>query len=333
MYRCGVDVQGELGQCGPCSGLSAFAALSFAISLGHAPGGSCVHAGMDEISEFLEAEWCGIEPAWGLYRDAFELQTRAATEAILQRAQLQAGSRVLDLASGTGEPAFALARAVGEHGSVVGTDLIAGPLKLLAAEAERRGLAQLRVVRAPMQSLPFEPASFDRVTCRLGLMLCPEPALALREVRRVLCPGGRAVFVVWGDPKQPLFECLLSAWQREAANIDESRPGPFRFARPGTLARALEAAGFREVEQEEAHVPWPWLGSAEACWEGFLALCGPSMRAAVNEAALCSGRDVTREAIERLRRYQRQAVTDPGAQLIVVSGRVPDLGIREHSPA
>lgn len=288
---------------------------------------------MDELSAFLEAEWCGIEPAWQLYRESFEVQTRAATEAILQRAALRPGLQVLDLASGTGEPAFALASAVGERGGVVASDLLPGPLKLLAAEAARRGLPQLRVLCTSMQSLPFEPASFDRVTCRLGLMLSPEPSRALREVRRVLRPGGRGVFVVWGDPRQPLFECLLSSWQSELPSSDESRPGPFRFARSGALARALEGAGFSHVEQERLHVPWPWPGSAEACWEAFLALCGPSMRAAVNDAALRNGRDVSREVVERLRRYQLQDVTDPGATLIVVSGAVPEFGIREHSPA
>lgn len=276
---------------------------------------------MDEFIAWLSAEWQGIEPAWEIYRERFAAQTRAATELVLQCAQPRPGARVLDLASGTGEPALDLARAVGPGGTVIASDAVAGPLQLLAAEARHRGLGQLQVCRAPLQALPFADASFDLATCRLGVMLCPELERAFAEVQRVLRPGARIVFVVWGSPRQPLFEATLGPWQPAYATIDAARPGPFRFARPGTLSRALEAAGFRDVSELEREVPWPWPGPAEACWEAFVALSGPSLRAELREAGQRLGRDLNQEIVANLRCFERQGVTDPRARLIAVTAR------------
>lgn len=280
---------------------------------------------MDELIAWLNAEWQGIEPAWAIDRARFAAQTRAATELVLASAQPARGARVLDLASGTGEPALALAEAVGADGLVMASDAIAGPLQLLAAEAERRGLRQLRVCRAPMEALPFPAASFELATCRLGLMLCPAPERALAELRRVLRPGARVVFVVWSTPQQPLFEATLGVWQPAFASVDASRPGPFRFARAGMLSRALAAAGFSDVSEREADVPWAWPGPAEAFWEAFLALSGPSLRAEVRAASERCGRDLQREVVGTLRNYERQGSTDPRARLIVASARNVEL--------
>ena len=110
-------------------------------------------------------------------------------------------SLFVDLASGPGEPAVTIARLVGPDGGVVATDLV----EEMLAGARRRiadGVGNLEAQTADMQDLPFADGSFDRVTCRFGIMFAPEPARAFAEVRRVLRPGGKCAFMVWGPRAQ-----------------------------------------------------------------------------------------------------------------------------------
>ncbi len=131
-------------------------------------------------------KWEAQETAWG----------SKATELIVERARVAPGMTVLDLASGHGEPALALARAVGPTGHVTATDQ--GPALLTIAEerARRAGLTNMTFRVADAHELPFPDGAFDRVTSRFGLMYFVELPRALGEVRRVLKPGGRATFLV-----------------------------------------------------------------------------------------------------------------------------------------
>ncbi|HEY8925770.1 MAG TPA: methyltransferase domain-containing protein, partial [Polyangia bacterium] len=155
------------------------------------------------IKDFFRSEWAGVADAWQQWGPVVRAQSAAATQWIVELAGVREGMSVLDLAGGTGDPALALARRVGTRGRVVTTDLVPGALELAAQAARAEGLAHLRTEPADMEALPFEEATFDAVTCRLGLMFCPRPAVALAEARRALRSGGRAAFVVWGAPAQP----------------------------------------------------------------------------------------------------------------------------------
>jgi len=277
---------------------------------------------MNATKAFFAAEWQASAPAWPRWIAAFRQQTRCATDLLLELAAIEPGMRVLDLASGVGEPALELALRVGARGQVVATDLVPGPLQFCAAEARRRALSQLYTLHADMEALPFRSASCDAVTCRLGVMFCPDSVCALAQVRRVLRRGGSATFVVWGDPSQPLFDATLGELQRDASFRAPAlnQLGPFRYARPGVLAAALEQAGFHDVRSLERVVPWPWPGDALEMWAAWLDLAGPSFATAVAAVAReCPDPDA--RVVARLRRYQQLACTDPSAVLIGVAGR------------
>jgi SAM-dependent methyltransferase len=277
---------------------------------------------MSDIKAFLAAEWQATQAAWPRWAAAFRQQTHAATDLVLELAAIEPGMHVLDLASGVGEPALELAPRVGAHGQVIASDLVSGPLRLCEAEAQRRVLPQLRTIHADIDALPFAAARFDAVTCRLGIMFCADSEHALKEVRRVLRPGGSASFVVWGDPAQPLFDATLGELQRDSSfrAPASNQPGPFRYATLGLLGTALEQAGFRDVRSVERSVPWPWPGAATEMWAAWLDLAGPSFRAAV-DAVASECPDPHARVSARLRRYQRQDCTDPNAWLIGVTGR------------
>src|SRR5579863_9822332 len=111
------------------------------------------------------------------------------TDAIVEYAQPASGMKVLDLASGTGEPAISLASRVGADGHVTALDLSAELLEIAAQRARDRGFTNFTTQQADAQSLPFPDSSFDLATSRFGVMFFPDPVLALRNLHRVLRPG------------------------------------------------------------------------------------------------------------------------------------------------
>ena len=125
------------------------------------------------------------------------------TNALVEYAQPRPGMKVLDLASGTGEPAISLALAVGEQGQVTALDLSADLLQIAEKRAQARGLKNLATQQGDAHSPPFADNSFELATSRFGVMFFRDPESALRQLRRVLRPGARACFLAWGSFDQP----------------------------------------------------------------------------------------------------------------------------------
>lgn len=191
------------------------------------------------------------------------------TDAMVEYAQPTPGMKVLDLASGTGEPAISLAARVGENGRVTATDLSAGLLEIAAKRAQTRGLKNFTTEVADAHRLPFPDDHFDLATSRFGVMFFQDPAGALRDLRRVLRPGARACFLVWGPFNQPYWQSTMGVVHRHAggALLDPGGPDPFKFCEPGSLSAIFRSAGFAAVEEETRTLPWAWHGPVEELWE------------------------------------------------------------------
>ncbi|WP_022731982.1 class I SAM-dependent methyltransferase [Thalassospira lucentensis] len=186
---------------------------------------------------------------------------------------------VLDLASGVGEPAFTFARALsgqrdvsantpGITGHVTATDIVPEMCDGLSARAQEDGIANITVMPANMEKLPFDDQSFDVVSCRFGVMFCGDPDLALRESHRVLRAGGRAVFMVWA----PLVDNpLFAAMDAVLGNIlgigfDKAGLDPFSFGNVDQSMMRLESAGFRGI-QATTHSPAGRIPETVAFWK------------------------------------------------------------------
>ncbi|HYA95433.1 MAG TPA: class I SAM-dependent methyltransferase [Terriglobales bacterium] len=196
---------------------------------------------------------------------------RQMTEAIVAEAKVQPGMHVLDVASGTGEPAISIAQRLNGTGLVVGIDISAEPLKIAEQRARERGLSNTRFEQADVHSLPFANASFDRVTCRLGIMFFSDLPRALSEIRHVLKPGGRVTLLAWGPMEQPYFDSTIGTILRvlHGSSLPASAKGMFRFGEAGVLRAALSDTGFCSIEEELRIVPWSWPGTPEDVWEYF----------------------------------------------------------------
>jgi SAM-dependent methyltransferase len=154
-------------------------------------------------------------------------------------AGIRSGDRVLDVACGTGELSRVVAEAVGPAGSVTGLDLDPGMLAIAARSAP--GIAWHRGIA---ERLPFRDATFDAVVSQFGLMFFQDRPRALREMWRVLRPGGRMAVAVWASlAETPAYAAEADLVERmagsEAANVLRS---PFVLGDRAMLERTFAAA-------------------------------------------------------------------------------------------
>jgi ubiquinone/menaquinone biosynthesis C-methylase UbiE len=253
----------------------------------------------------IRQEWLEAAPFWQKWFDKLSFQYRAATGLILKGAHLSPGLHILDLASGSGEPALALAKAVGPDGRVVATDLVPEMLGVAQEHAHAQRLANMEFRDADAEQLPFASASFDRVTCRFGIMFFPDTQKSLSEIRRVLKPTGSISFLVWGSPfENPLFSTMLGPFLK---HIKVPTPAPdaphvFRFADESKLAGALTSAGLHEVSVAAHKVSWPWPGPPEEAWQASREIAAPFKKMI---AALPPDKteEVHHEIVEGIRRF------------------------------
>jgi len=198
--------------------------------------------------------WQGRAGAWDKWADRLAEMAARMNAPLLEAARLAPGQHVLDLASGAGQPALRVAELVGEQGEVTATDVVPEMLEAVRRRAERDGITNMRFEHADMEQLPFADGSFDRVTCRFGIMFTPDAVRALAECRRVLKPGGLAAFMVWGPEEDvTMFRVINQVVRDELGESphDQHEFKPFRFGEAGMLGRLFRMAGFPDVAERE----------------------------------------------------------------------------------
>ncbi|MDL4776692.1 MULTISPECIES: class I SAM-dependent methyltransferase [Thermomonosporaceae] len=216
--------------------------------------------------------WDGIGPGWEASLETFERGAAAVTGRLLALGGVRRGHRVLDVATGLGEPALAAARMVGPAGRVLGTDI--SPAMLEIARRRAGELGNVKFAAGDLESLDLEPGlapgSFDVVLSRWGLMFAVDHAALFRSLAGLLAPGGVLAAAVWGPPQAvPMMSLGYSVLgeRLELPPPPAGQPGPFSMSDPGRLARVLAGAGFTGVSVEEFTVPFRFGSTRE--WVDF----------------------------------------------------------------
>jgi SAM-dependent methyltransferase len=243
------------------------------------------------------------------------------TDALVDYARPEPGMRVLDLASGTGEPAISLAVRVGERGQVTALDLSAELLEIAEKRARARSLNNFATQQADAHSLPFPDNSFDLATSRFGVMFFRDPEMALGELRRVLRPGARACLLVWGPFEQPYWQSMMGVVLRHAGEplLEPDGANPFRFAEPGSLSQVLRSAGFQNVEEQTRTLPWTWQGPIEEVWEQVQAVAVP-FRPMLQRVPPDLWPEIHREVHQAVSQYFDGEKINFGASVVLASG-------------
>ena len=203
-----------------------------------------------------ERNWHELSGGWDKWYELFERGAEPVTRALLDGAGLRPGSSVLDIGSGTGQPALAAASLVGE-GRVLGVDQAEGMLAVARRRATAQGLANVEFLREDAEELDVEHGTFDAVVSRWGLMFLPDADRVLRTAYDALRPGGVFTAAVWGTAAQvPMLSLAFGivAARLELPAPPPGTPGPFAMADGEALAARFAKAGFQEVGHQECRV-------------------------------------------------------------------------------
>jgi ubiquinone/menaquinone biosynthesis C-methylase UbiE len=260
----------------------------------------------------------GWDRAVADYEPGWRSQLAPAQSAMLDMAAPAPGEMVLDVACGTGLVSFRAAALVGPEGAVIGSDISEGMVEAAKRQAQERGTSNVRFERYDAEDLPLGDATFDLVLCALGLMYVPNPGKALREMRRLLKPGGRVAAAVWGERKNCGWAEIFPI--TDARVVSEVCPLFFGLGARNMLAASLEAAGFRDVRQQRLSSVLHYSSAEEALTAAFRG--GP--------VALAYGRfdDATKAAVHAEYLDSISAFrTDDGyripGEFVVAAARVP----------
>jgi len=178
----------------------------------------------------------------------------------MKRMQVERGKRALDLCCGTCDWTIALAKAVGEEGKVIGVDFSKNMLKVGEAKLKRENIQNVELVQGNVMELPFPDQSFDYVTIGFGLRNVSDYYQVLKEMYRVLKPGGlvacldtsqptifgfRQIYYFYFSYIMPLFGKIFAKSHKEYLWLQESAK---HFPDAKELKKLFEKAGFKNVK-------------------------------------------------------------------------------------
>ena len=205
---------------------------------------------------------------------SFQLHKKWRADTMKKMAVKQ-GDKALDVCCGTADWTIALAEAVGEEGKVCGLDFSKNMLKVGEEKVEKQGLRNVELIHGNAMELPYEDNSFDYVTIGFGLRNVPDYLTVLKEMNRVLKPGGMAVCLDTSQPTMPGYRQLyyfyfrrimplmgrvLAKSYEEYSWLQESASD---FPGAPELKKLFEKAGFVKVKYK------PYSGGAAASHFGY----------------------------------------------------------------
>jgi ubiquinone/menaquinone biosynthesis C-methylase UbiE len=240
----------------------------------------------DEIRHHAREEWNAAAPGWKKYRKDMLQWLEPVSDKLMKSSQISLGQTVLDVATGTGQPALTIAeKIVGPTGRVIGVDLSPEMLEVAKEEAAYQGLTNVVFQIVEDESLSmFSDDTFDTVVCRNGLMFMPDPVKALKAFRRVLKPGGKASVTVWGSPdKSPVMAAVMKTISKHVTDLKllpsavapSGNPGgAYSISSVDMLRDYFLKAGFSNFNAEKIEVTVAQTDTAEQLWQGMTEVTG-----------------------------------------------------------
>lgn len=216
--------------------------------------------------ERTREQWQAAADAWHRFGPTLETWLGPVTEIMLDLARIGPGSRVLDVAAGSGGQSIAAAERVGPSGSVLATDLSSNIVERAALAAQSAGFPNVATRVMDGEKLEVDAAFFDAVISRLGLVYFPDQRRALGSAHRALKPGGRIAVIIYTTAERNEFISIPISIIRRRAQLPPSardQPSPFSLGGPGVLERVLADAGFAEIETVVVPAPLTLASAAE----------------------------------------------------------------------
>ena len=238
-------------------------------------------AQQDEIKRRQLSDWNAAAPGWKKWEKLFIENLQPLTDLLIKNSGIKPGDTVLDMATGTGEPALTIARMIGPKGKVVGVDLSTGMLSVARERAAARGVTNVTFQLNDKDDLPaLHDNSFDAAVCRFGLMFMPDPARILASIGRVLKPHGKVAVSTWSPPEKVPFFSIFS--KIVLKHFPEVRPAPpgvpggvFGIPSQEMLGGIFGKAGLTSFNSQLVQLTFFQNTSPEAYWEAMSEMGGP----------------------------------------------------------
>jgi len=269
-------------------------------------------------------QWQAAAEAWYRWSPTLNQWFGKATDTMLEMAGITNGKRVLDIAAGAGEQSITTAKKVGPSGYVLATDISPNILEYAKQMAQQAGVNNVETKVMDGENLTLEDETFDAVISRVGLIYFPDQQKALKEMLRVLKPGGKVAAIVYSTPEENKFFSVPVSIIRNRAKLPPplpGQPGPFSLGAEGIIDKVFSQAGFTNVRSKLVDSPL-LLSSAKECVqfekESFGAL----------HQMMSSLSDVEKESvwdeIEReLRKFETENSFAGPCKMVVAVGKKP----------
>jgi len=250
--------------------------------------------GWDSVAEGYKERWKTIEKG-----------AQKISQRLIELARIKPGQRVLDIATGIGEPSITAAKVVGTSGHVLATDI---SRQMLAIAKERATLLRLHDIiefkESDAENLDLANSSFDAALCRWGLMLFPNLDAAIGKIYSSLVSGGRFAAAVWADAtKVPIISLatrVIASQVQMSSPPPPEVPNPFSLADTNKLENSLARAGFRDIHIDTVIVTFEFESGEDYCH--YCQAVSTSARIALSKETEERKEDVWRKVAEEAAR-------------------------------
>ncbi|CAH0167335.1 MULTISPECIES: class I SAM-dependent methyltransferase [unclassified Pedobacter] len=211
-----------------------------------------------EYKKMTRRQWQATAEAWYRWSPTLNKWLGNTTEKMLALAGITNGQHILDIAAGAGEQSIMAANKVGVSGYVLATDISSNILAFAKQMAQQAGINNIETKVMDGENLTLEDGTFDAVISRVGLIYFPDQQKALKEMLRVLKPGGRMAAIVYSTPERNKFFSVPVSIIRNRAKLPPplpGQPGPFSLGTEGVIEKAFSQAGFKNIKSELVEAP------------------------------------------------------------------------------
>ncbi len=199
-----------------------------------------------QYKEELRHGYDNAAPGWQKWWKTIETATKEVSKRLVELAEIKPGSRVLDVATGIGEPALTAAKQVGKTGDILAIDISPQMISFAKQRAISLGLQEVAEFKeGDAETIDLPSSTFDAALCRWGLMFFPNPTAGLSNIYRSLVKGGHFAAAVWAAPeKVPFISVPMNIVLKETNSPPPRTPGPFSMSDQNNLKKFYEESGF-----------------------------------------------------------------------------------------
>ncbi|MGH9995770.1 MAG: class I SAM-dependent methyltransferase, partial [Nitrososphaeraceae archaeon] len=249
--------------------------------------------------------WDSVAAEWQKWWKTTETAAEKVSRRLIELAEIKPGSKVLDIATGIGEPAITAAKKVGDGGHVLATDISPQMLSIAKQRAISLGLQNvIEFKEGDAETIDLQTSTFNAELCRFGLMFLPDLKTGLSNLYRSLVHGGRLAAAVWASPdKVPFIALALNTVMKETNSPQPASgiPGPFSLSDENILTDSFVNSRFTDINIDRINVVFNF-NSAEDYTNFVIGTAAP-IRAMVANETLERRKGVLKAVTQSVRKY------------------------------